>query len=106
MGSQNYHAVLAISVGILFIAALFQFVDAVQVVLMGALRGLKLGLLPTAVSILCYWCLGIPVAYYLLGSMEAQGVWLGMGLGLGASSILLAVVFLREIRSQKVAFYR
>mgnify|MGYP000506392679 CR=1 FL=1 len=103
VGAQNYQSVLAISVGILFVAALFQFVDGVQVVLMGALRGLKLGFLPTAASVFSYWGIGIPCAYLFMASMGAQGVWFGMGLGLGSSSLMLAVIFWREIRKQRLS---
>ncbi len=91
--SANYQELLLIASGILFVAALFQFVDAWQVILMGALRGFKLGSSPTLVAIFSYWCIGIPCSYFASKLWGASGVWMGMGLGLGLCAILLGMLF-------------
>lgn len=89
----NLADLMAVATAILFIAALFQFVDAWQVVIMGALRGFKLGSSPTLIAIFCYWLVGMPAAYFGSQYYGAAGVWMGMGVGLGLCSVLLAVLF-------------
>lgn len=98
----NYAELLVIASGILFAAALFQFVDAWQVVLMGALRGFKLGSSPTLVAIFSYWCVGIPCSYLASNIWGAPGVWMGMGLGLALSAILLGVLFGYHFKQQAI----
>ena len=98
VGAGEYITVLNIAVSILFVAAIFQLVDGVQVVIMGSLRGFKLGLSPTVAAIVSYWCVGIPCSYFLLGDYGAKGVWMGMGLGLAFSSVILIFIFFRQLR--------
>ena len=98
INSNDYVELLAIATGILFIAALFQFVDAWQVIIMGALRGFKLGSSPTVVAVFSYWCVGIPISYISSSIWGAPGVWMGMGLGLGLSAILLGFLFKYQIK--------
>ncbi|TNC81647.1 MAG: hypothetical protein C9356_07230 [Oleiphilus sp.] len=91
----NIDSVMPIAVSILFVAALFQFVDAYQVVLMGVLRGFRLGSSPTIAATVSYWLVGFPVAYFLVQEHGAAGVWTGMGIGLGTSALILASLYLR-----------
>ena len=101
-GSTDYKMVIAIAVQILFVAALFQLVDGFQVILMGALRGLKLGVSPTLAALFSYWFVGFPCSYLALNSWGAQGVWLGMGAGLAMSALMLAFLFWREMRQHPI----
>jgi len=83
--------VIAIASQLLIIAALFQLFDGTQVVGLGILRGLGDVNIPTVITFLAYWVVGLPVGY-VLGlqlHMGVQGVWYGLVLGLAASSILL-----------------
>lgn len=100
INSVNYQELLLVASLILFVAALFQFVDAWQVILMGALRGFKLGSSPTLVAIFSYWCVGIPSSYFASKVWGAPGVWMGMGLGLGLCAILLGLLFHFQIKQQ------
>ena len=93
----NFEILVAIAISILFVAALFQFVDAWQVVLMGALRGFKLGASPTLVAIFCYWCIGIPLSYFASLSLGAPGVWMGMGAGLALCALMLGGLFWHQL---------
>lgn len=101
--SPDYFALVDLAVSILFVAALFQFVDGWQVLLMGALRGFKLGTSPTVVSIVSYWVVGVPAAYLLLEQWQAVGVWAGLGIGLATSSVLLAALFFKVFRRESRA---
>ena len=80
---------------LLIVAALFQLSDGLQVVILGALRGLQDVRIPTMICFVSYWIIGFPVSYYLgkadaLGSM---GIWLGLLAGLSASAIMLYIRF-------------
>jgi MATE family multidrug resistance protein len=96
----EYAEVSRIIVSVLFIAALFQLVDGWQVNLMGVLRGFKLGASPTYAAIFSYWFIGFPCSYLLLGPFGAEGVWMGMGIGLAVSAVILAYLFKRELTKQ------
>lgn len=98
----DLEVLVSLAVSILFVAALFQFVDAYQVVLMGVLRGFKLGASPTLVSTIAYWLIGFPLSYLLLAPYGAVGVWAGMGVGLACSAVLLAWLYWRFTRQHFV----
>lgn len=98
---QEFESLLATASLMLFVGALFQLVDGWQVVLMGVLRGFKLGASPTIVATISYWGLGFPAAYFLGEKFGPVGVWSGMGLGLGLSAILL---FGLVVKAYKKAF--
>ncbi len=87
--------VIDIASQLLVVAAFFQISDGVQVVAMGALRGIEDVKIPTVIAITAYWVLGLPVGYFLafpLG-MGANGIWYGLLIGLSVAAILLAYRF-------------
>jgi MATE family multidrug resistance protein len=76
---------------LLIIASFFQLFDGTQVVGLGILRGIGDVNIPTIITFLAYWVVGLPVGY-LLGihlHMGVQGVWYGLVLGLIVASVLL-----------------
>ncbi|MBT8381623.1 MAG: MATE family efflux transporter [Ignavibacteria bacterium] len=94
--------VISISSSLLIIAALFQISDGTQAVGIGILRGLTDVKIPTAITFIAYWIVGLPTGY-LLGfnfDLGVQGVWIGLLLGLTTSAILLTVRF--NIKSKQV----
>ncbi|MDB5131777.1 MAG: norM [Mucilaginibacter sp.] len=83
--------VISIAAQLLILAALFQLFDGTQVVGLGILRGIGDVNVPTFITFLAYWVVGLPVGY-VLGiklNLGVQGVWYGLVLGLAVSSILL-----------------
>src|ERR1035437_2392728 len=62
--------VLRIASSLLLIAAFFQLWDGMQVVALGALRGLKDTLWPTLITIIAYWVLSLPLSYFLAFRMN------------------------------------
>lgn len=83
--------VILLSAQLLVVAALFQLSDGLQVVILGALRGLQDVKVPTLICFISYWIIGFPVSWYfgkakMMGSM---GIWLGLLAGLSASALLL-----------------
>ncbi|NIG53047.1 MATE family efflux transporter [Chitinophaga sp. Cy-1792] len=87
--------VVSIAARLLIIAAFFQLFDGTQVVGLGVLRGLGDVRIPTVITLLAYWVLGIPLGYFLgitLG-FGVEGVWWALLLGLLVASVLLFVRF-------------
>jgi MATE family multidrug resistance protein len=87
--------VLAIAARLLLVAAFFQISDGIQVVVLGALRGLQDVRIPTLLTLIAYWGIGFPVSFYLglHTPLKSTGIWIGLLLGLTASSIMLYLRF-------------
>lgn len=87
--------VLEIASILLFLAAIFQIPDGVQVVVIGALRGVQDILIPTLITFVSYWMIGIPFSYYsaLHSPLGSSGVWMGLIVGLSISAICLTLRF-------------
>ncbi|KCV81599.1 MATE efflux family protein [Actibacterium atlanticum] len=81
-------AVIAIGIGLLAAAALFQFVDAAQVLAMGLLRGVQDTQVPMVLAAVSYWLIGMPVAYVLGFTLNwgGIGIWLGLAVGLAVAA--------------------
>ncbi|MBY4677824.1 MATE family efflux transporter [Marinobacterium sp. CAU 1594] len=86
---------IELAAGLLGIAALFQFSDAIQVACAGALRGYKDTFVPLTLVFVAYWVIGLPTGY-LLGltdllrpAMGPAGFWIALVIGLSAGAILL-----------------
>ncbi|WP_197505862.1 MATE family efflux transporter [Urechidicola croceus] len=87
--------VISIASKLLIAAAIFQISDGIQVVVLGALRGMQDVLIPTVITFISYWMIGFPVSYFL-GKSNAYGsfgIWLGLLAGLTAAAILLFLRF-------------
>jgi len=83
--------ILAIGVGLLAMAALFQLVDGAQAIALGTLRGVQDTRVPMVMAAVSYWGIGVPCSYvlgFVLG-WEGIGVWAGLVIGLGAAAVLL-----------------
>ncbi len=88
-------AVITTAASLLLIAGLFQLSDGIQVVVLGALRGLQDVKIPTYLTFVAYWIIGFPVSF-ILGKVlgfGSQGIWIGLFAGLTASAILLLMRF-------------
>ena len=87
--------VLSIASTLLLAAAFFQISDSIQVVVLGALRGLQDVKIPTILTFISYWVVGFPISYFL-GKEEMYGsfgIWLGLLAGLTTASVLLFIRF-------------
>jgi MATE family multidrug resistance protein len=89
------NSVTTIASSLLIIAALFQLSDGTQAVGIGILRGLTDVKIPTAITFIAYWLVGLPVGYLLGFTFElgVQGVWYGLLFGLTTSAVLLTLRF-------------
>ena len=87
--------VIGIASKLLLIAAVFQISDGIQVVVLGALRGLQDVKIPMYITFVAYWVIGFPISYYLgeHTELKAQGVWIGLLAGLTAAAVSLYIRF-------------
>jgi len=83
--------VQAIAFSLLFMAALFQVADGVQIGAAGALRGYKDTRVPMVINTIAYWVLGFPIAFIAARVLftEPRYIWVGLVLGLTVSAVLL-----------------
>jgi MATE family multidrug resistance protein len=96
--AENYidnMEVIEIAGKLLLAASIFQISDSIQVMVLGALRGLQDVKIPTILTFISYWVVGFPVSYFL-GKEDMYGsfgIWLGLLAGLTTASILLFIRF-------------
>lgn len=83
--------VVGLALTYLLVCAAFQLFDGLQVVTVGALRGLKDTRVPMWIAMFSYWVPGFGLAAYLgLGTaLGGIGVWIGLAAGLVCASGLL-----------------
>jgi multidrug resistance protein, MATE family len=83
--------ILTVALTLLPVAALFQLFDGIQGVSFGVLRGLGDVRVPTAINIVGYWIVGVPVGALLAlrTSLGPQGVWVGLAASLLVVGTLL-----------------
>ena len=87
--------VVSIASKLLIAAAIFQISDSIQVLVLGALRGLQDVKIPTIITFISYWLIGFPISWFL-GKEDAYGsfgIWLGLLAGLTTAAILLYIRF-------------
>lgn len=87
--------VIAIAAKLLLVAAVFQISDGIQVVVLGALRGLQDVKIPMYITFVAYWIVGFPISFYLgeYTSLKAVGVWIGLLAGLTTAAVFLFIRF-------------
>jgi MATE family multidrug resistance protein len=97
--------IVAIGVTLLALGAMFQMADAMQVIALGLLRGIKDTRVPMWLAIISYWVIGIPAGYLLAfrAGYGAVGIWLGLVIGLTVAAILLMARFWRRAPRPKAA---
>lgn len=87
--------VIRIASTLLIYSAIFQFIDSIQVICAGALRGYKDTRIPMLMQIFSYWCAGFFVSWSLsIGAITgtdwgAEGYWMGFVAGLSVAGLLL-----------------
>jgi MATE family multidrug resistance protein len=94
-------AVIALAGQLLFVTALFQIVDGTQVAAASALRGLEDTVVPSIITVIGYWALGI-VTGYVMGfplGYGPVGIMYGLAIGLAVTAFMLTWRFHRRTRS-------
>ncbi len=107
IGANDHDQYILIPMAVSFISvmALFQLVDATQVIMNGALRGLKDTYVPMWLGLLSYWISGLVSGYYLAFTLKLGGIglWWGLGIGIGVSALLLLLRFHYRIQCEEIA---
>ena len=95
MNAVDNAEVISIAAQLLLVAAFFQISDGLQVVVLGALRGLQDVVVPTIITAIAYWAIGFPLCFYLglRTDLGSTGIWIGLLAGLTASAGMLYLRF-------------
>jgi MATE family multidrug resistance protein len=90
-------AIISIASKLLLVAAVFQISDGIQVVVLGALRGLQDVKIPMYITFVAYWVVGFPISFYIgkHTNLGATGIWIGLLAGLTAAALFLYIRFAR-----------
>ena len=89
--------VLTLAANLMFLAALFQFSDAIQVISAGALRGYKDTKSILYITFISYWIIGLSLGAvlgltdWIVEPIGPYGFWVGFISGLTAAAIMLAI---------------
>ena len=88
---SDNNQVLEMAKTLIIIAALYQISDAIQVVALGALRGLQDVFYPTLYTFFAYWIVGFPISIYLgmYTDLGITGIWIGLLAGLVMAALTL-----------------
>ncbi|MFT7335311.1 MAG: MATE family multidrug resistance protein [Porticoccaceae bacterium] len=89
--------VIAIAGQLLLVAAVFQISDGIQVVFLGALRGIQDVKIPMYITFVAYWVVGFPISIYLglYTELKGVGIWIGLLAGLSIAALFLYLRFVR-----------
>ncbi len=87
--------VIGIASRLLLVAAVFQISDGIQVVVLGALRGLQDVKIPMYITFVAYWVVGFPISYFLgkYTDLKTTGIWIGLLAGLTVAALFLYIRF-------------
>ena len=92
---SDHREVIDLAIVLILFSAIYQCVDAIQVVAAGALRGYKEMNAIFTRTFISYWIVGLPLGY-VLGMTDllseplgAVGFWIGITVGLTVAAILL-----------------
>lgn len=83
--------VIAAGVTLVGMAAVFQIADGGQAMAIGLLRGVLDTQVPMLIAIVCYWAVGLPVAYGLGFGVGWGGVGVWWGLVAGLATVWVAL---------------
>lgn len=87
--------VISVASSLLIIAGFFQLSDGLQVVCMGALRGLQDVKIPSVLIFVAYWVIALPLGYWLAFKLHfgPSGIWYGLLIGLTITGVLMLYRF-------------
>src|SRR5688572_405162 len=93
-------AVVILAAQLLLVGAFFQLADGVQVIAAHLLRAISDVKVPTAITLVAYWGIALPLGYFLgvRGPFGAIGIWTGIAGGLAFAAVFLTVRFARLTR--------
>jgi MATE family multidrug resistance protein len=92
-------SIIHYSIQFVQIAAIFQLFDAIQVIAIQGLRGLKDTKIPMFIAGASYWFVGFPLSLFLSFylSFHGLGIWLSFCICLFLSALLLSIRFFKIV---------
>jgi MATE family multidrug resistance protein len=92
--------VIGVGVVLLWVAAVFQLFDGVQVIATGALRGSGDTRTPMLANLAAHWAIGLPIGVGLCFGLKVGviGMWIGLSVGLIVAGTLLLWAWSRRVR--------
>ncbi|MCJ8337135.1 MAG: MATE family efflux transporter [Pseudomonadales bacterium] len=90
-GDALFAELVDILPSLMLVAAACFVVDAWQLTGLNILRGMKIVFAPALITGVGYLLAGLPAAWYFMQTFHLQGIWMGIGLGLGVTGCLLMV---------------
>jgi len=86
-------AVIKVAASLLVVGAFFQVFDGIQVVLLGALRGIADVRIPMFMAFFSYIVVSLPISYLLAFTFNfgSSGVWIGFVFGLSTAAVLFGL---------------
>jgi multidrug resistance protein, MATE family len=92
---------------LLLIAAVFQLADGIQAGAMNLLRGIKDVNWSSAISVLSYWIISLPLSYFLgiVMNWDVYGIWFGFTLGLFVAAFFGVLRFYLRQKALKFEFF-
>ena len=93
--------VVKIASKLFVVAAFFQIFDGMQVVLLGALRGMADVRIPMFMAFFSYMVICLPVSYLLAFVLNIgfSGVWIGWVFGLSIAALLFGFRLIKQLRA-------
>lgn len=94
--------VIIIASQLMILAAFFQFFDGIQAVSLGLLRGMNDTKVPSYITLVVYWFISLPLAYWLglHTKLHMTGVWIALTLALILASVFLYARFIKITKRQ------
>lgn len=85
-----------IAIPVMYILAIFQVFDGLQIALAGICKGVKQTNIVLFANFVAYWCVAIPLGYMLAFNygLKLQGFWFG----LVSSAVLLCIIMLVKLK--------
>lgn len=91
--------VIPIAVNLVILAGIYQIADGIQCVGLGVLRGVEDTQIPTIVTFVAYWLIGLSCSYWfgVVLKWGAEGVWIALSLSLGFAALMHTWRFYRQV---------
>lgn len=95
---------IKISVPVLYVLAIFQVFDGLQVALSGIFKGIKKTGVVLLSNFIAYWLISIPVGYTLAFhyNLNLRGFWYGLALAAVILCTIMLIMLLRNLKEKTV----